>query len=98
MGKIGINILSRKRSDFRILIHYKMIEELFNEDISDVIRYNRAYVFLTNLMDCKKRQTRVRKLQFRIVMTLEAIRYKKAKALQHLLDKSLDRKCMELQT
>ena len=53
---------------------------------------------LTNLADCKKCQARVRKLQFRIVKALEAKRYNKAKALQHLLDKSLVRKCIKLQS
>ena len=51
---------------------------------------------LTNLMDCKKCQARVRKLHVRIVKALEAKRYNKAKALQHLLDISLARKCIEL--
>ena len=52
----------------------------------------------TNLMDCKKCQARVRKLQLRIAKALEAKRYNKAKALQYLLDISLARKCIEFQT
>ena len=43
-----------------------------------------------------KCENRVRKLQARIVKALEDKRFNKAKALQHLLDISMARKCIDL--
>ena len=75
---------------------YKLIEELFNEETAMERGNTECAASLTNLIDCKKCQVRVKKLQFRIVKALDTKRYNKAKALQHLLDKSLALKCMKL--
>jgi len=53
---------------------------------------------LTNLTDCEKCHASMKKLQLRIVKALEARRYNKTKALQHILDNSLALNCVKLLT
>ena len=50
MGKIGINILSRKWADFRMVIRYIMIVELSNEETTNERSANNVCIF-TNELD-----------------------------------------------
>jgi len=52
--------------------------------------------FKCSALERDKCENRVRKLQARIEKALEAKRFNKAKALQHLLDISMARKCIYL--
>ena len=45
MGKIGISILTRKCADFRMVIRYKSIEELSNEETANERSANKVCIF-----------------------------------------------------
>jgi len=63
-----------------------MVEELLNEETANEQGEYRVCIF-TDL-------SRVKKLQARIVKTLDEKRYNKAKALQYLWDNSMALKCL----
>ena len=81
-----------------MVVRYNRIEELFNEEIAMEQGKTECAPLLTNLTDCEKCHASVKKLQLRIVKALEARRYNKAKALQHILDNSLALNCVKLLT